>query len=367
MSEKKPKDPLKPIRVRERDRLIYNAVKIQRRNQVAVGQEYGLTQQRVSAIVKRVEVWLSLPVPEGFQELNRVERLRQAGRAHRMLLEHLLNEAVAAWQGSQQPKIVRKNRTIKGEVVAETHAVTQSGDSRLFKNVLLAAERLIEFEGFDRHGNVDVSVTGRVPEALPITPVEAYREVKRRVFIGLFDTPGDEGIPGAWAEELKQRGVVIRPLEEASDLPGVALSEYPPQGRTNGSAYEGDASYGGDSGETVVNSEKVLCEKEFDSAQGEKQQEVSANRTREKVLLKDSSASRPAQPFKDYPHYDKYAVQGVYFDEKGNPRSETFEELTTRRRNNQLRGRSEWDFDPPPERPGGGQYSWGPIHPPKKQ
>jgi hypothetical protein len=159
-----------------------------------------------------------MPAPPGLDEQPRVERLRTASRTHMMQLRCLQQEAMAAWHESKKPKQTRKSKgaATAGESVPEASVMTQHGDRRHWQDAMFATERIIEFEGFDRSGHVDVSCDGRVPEAPKQTNNELFRDIKRRVMTGFFDTPEDEGVPGAWEKEMRMRNAAV-----AAKSPGV--------------------------------------------------------------------------------------------------------------------------------------------------
>ncbi|WP_254506627.1 hypothetical protein [Anatilimnocola floriformis] len=207
----KSKNPLRSIemRVSQRDRQIYQAVVIEQRLQSAVATEHGIKQPRVSAIVRRVRKWRALPAPPGMEQFSREEQLRVAARDHRDRLVFWHQQAVVAWQSSKQTKHKVKVRKVKGEEVEERTVEVRDGDDRLFKVGLLAADKIVQFEGFDLRGNVDVSNNGRVPEPPKMVDEELYRGVKRKVMSGDFDTLGDEGVPGMWQQEAEKRNAEV--------------------------------------------------------------------------------------------------------------------------------------------------------------
>ncbi|WP_254508250.1 hypothetical protein [Anatilimnocola floriformis] len=205
---KKEKDILKPMHVSERDKRIFHEVRVDGRSQTEVGSKYGLTQPRVSKIITRVELWLSQPVAKDFAELPRADRLRAAARLHKMRLEKMYDEALSAWEASRKPRTIRKTKMVKGESVPDPEVQSQNGDARLWKCVIIAMKELSAFEGFNGRGEVDASTAGRVWE--PVLKDEAVnREVKRRTMLGMFDSPGDEGIPGAWGNEMAARNAQL--------------------------------------------------------------------------------------------------------------------------------------------------------------
>jgi hypothetical protein len=202
--------PLKVIQVSVRDRAIFEAVQVNCRSQRAVAVEFKLSQARVSAIVKRVARWLGQGAPPGFEELPRAARLRSVSRLHRMRLEHFLHEAVEAWQKSDSTTHTITEKVSKGEVVNRvTKVQTRNRDLRQMRHIAEIEDRITAFEGFDKQGKVDESCQGRVYEEPDRTPEEDRREVKRRIILGGFDTPGDEGIPGLWGEEMEQRNAEV--------------------------------------------------------------------------------------------------------------------------------------------------------------
>ncbi|WP_254513373.1 hypothetical protein [Anatilimnocola floriformis] len=215
---KKEKDILKPMHVSERDKRIFHEVRVDGRSQTEVGSKYGLTQPRVSKIITRVELWLSQPVAKDFAELPRADRLRAAARLHKMRLEKMYDEALSAWEASRKPRTIRKTKMVKGESVPDPEVQSQNGDARLWKCVIIAMKELSAFEGFNGRGEVDASTAGRVWE--PVLKDEAVnREVKRRTMLGMFDSPGDEGILGAWGNEMAARNAQL--AAEPADAGGI--------------------------------------------------------------------------------------------------------------------------------------------------
>jgi|GEM_PF-2959965 len=207
----KPKDPLAAMRISDRDVQILEAVKVQGKTQREAAGLFGVQQPRICAILKRMEKWQGQLVPEKMGELDRASRLRCAVRMHKKRLEFAYQQAVGAWHDSRRPKHTIKHRgPAKGEATTREDIVqTQDGNAKHWDRMLTASERMVEFEGFDRYGNVDVSCEGRVPEAPPRTDEEAFRELKKRVMRGDFDTPGDEGVPGAWEQEMEARNAKL--------------------------------------------------------------------------------------------------------------------------------------------------------------
>jgi hypothetical protein len=214
MSTKTEANPLQVMNVSARDRAIYEAVVIGCKSQRAVAIEHQLTQPRVSAIVKRVTRWLSQGAPPGLGEIYRRDRLRMVSRVHRLRLEKLYRDTYAAWEKSGEPTRSIKERTVKGVVVfQETTVHTAKVDRKYVTELREIEDRIVAFEGFDKRGQVEESCDGRVYEEPERTPVDTFREVKRRTILGGFDTPGDEGIPGMWEEEMKQRNAEVGKVE----------------------------------------------------------------------------------------------------------------------------------------------------------
>ncbi|WP_254507880.1 hypothetical protein [Anatilimnocola floriformis] len=221
---KKEKDILKPMHVSERDKRIFHEVRVDGRSQTEVGSKYGLTQPRVSKIITRVELWLSQPVAKDFAELPRADRLRAVSRLHKMRLDKMYEEALSAWEASRKPRTIRKTKMVKGESVPDPEVQSQNGDARLWKCVIIAMKELSAFEGFNGRGEVDASTAGRVWE--PVLKDEAVnREVKRRTMLGMFDTPGDEGIPGAWGNEMAARNAQL--AADGANQPDVGRATLP--------------------------------------------------------------------------------------------------------------------------------------------
>ncbi len=210
MSTKTEANPLRVLNVSMRDRAIYQAVMVDGKSQRAMAVEHKLSQPRVSAIIKRVGRWLSQGVPPGFGELYRRDRLRVVSRLHRMRLEQLYCEAVEAWRKSDTTTHTIKEKTVKGVVVSQDRQVqTRLRDRRYLEDICAITDRIVAFEGFEELRKVDESCDGRIYEEPERTPVDTYREVKRRTILGGFDTPGDEGIPGLWEEEMVRRNAEV--------------------------------------------------------------------------------------------------------------------------------------------------------------
>ena len=199
------------MRVSVRDRAIFDAVCIRNQSQAEVAKHYGLSQQRISKIVARVSMWLSQPDPAGLKELPRGDRLRMVSRRHLMRLESLRTRAEESFELSRQAKITVKRRWVKGELVMEERSVTnREGDRRLLRDEEAFEQRIVEFEGFDRYGNVDVSTKGRVYEVSKEYDDVIKREIKKSVMSGKLDTPGDEGIPGIWGGEMAMTNAKVK-------------------------------------------------------------------------------------------------------------------------------------------------------------
>jgi hypothetical protein len=234
MSTKTEANPLRVLNVSMRDRAIYQAVMVDGKSQRAMAVEHKLSQPRVSAIIKRVGRWLSQGVPPGFGELYRRDRLRVVSRLHRMRLEQLYCEAVEAWRKSDTTTHTIKEKTVKGVVVSQDRQVqTRLRDRRYLEDICAITDRIVAFEGFEKLGKVDESCDGRIYEEPERTPVDTYREVKRRTILGGFDTPGDEGIPGLWEEEMVRRNAEVgegrsEKAEGRSEEEGEIKDEYPP-------------------------------------------------------------------------------------------------------------------------------------------
>jgi hypothetical protein len=210
MSTTTTSNPMRVLKVSVRDRAIYQAVMVDGKSQRAMAVEHKLSQLRVSAIIKRVGRWLSQGVPPGFGELYRRDRLRAVARLHRMRLEQMYLDTYAAWQKSGETTHMIHEKVVKGEVVSrDTKVLTRPLDPRYTRALNETRDRIVAFEGFDKLGKVDESCDGRIYEEPERTPVDAYREVKRRTILGGFDTPGDEGIPGLWEEEMVRRNAEV--------------------------------------------------------------------------------------------------------------------------------------------------------------
>jgi hypothetical protein len=203
-------NPMRVLKVSPRDRAIYQSVMVDGKSQRAMAVEHKLSQPRVSAIIKRVGRWLSQGVPPGFGELYRRDRLRAVARLHRMRLEQMYLDTYAAWQKSGETTHMIHEKVVKGEVVSrDTKVLTRPLDPRYTRALNEIRDRIVAFEGFDKLGKVDESCDGRIYEEPERTPVDTYREVKRRTILGGFDTPGDEGIPGLWGAEMVQRNAEV--------------------------------------------------------------------------------------------------------------------------------------------------------------
>ena len=279
--------------VSPRDREIWYAVEVQRRKSCVVAGEYKLSKSRITAILKRVGHWMGLLAPKGLDELPREARLRAACRTHLWKLREMEDIARAAFEDSKAGKTTIKRRFVKGELVYEEQtAQAQRPDRKYWADAITAAEKQMAFEGVDVRGQVDVSCAGRVPEAPPTTDVELHREVKMRAIRGDFDTPGDEGVPGAWRAEMEMRNaaVALSSEESSGEGGGVVAGEVAAPVECREPLRGEDASFhgvkgdcggcgeGGDSGS------KVLTDSASQSAQEDKQTVVRCDAEKAKVL-----------------------------------------------------------------------------------
>jgi hypothetical protein len=169
-------------RITARDREIHRRVAIESQSQRMVAAEYKLSQPRVSKIVQRVEKWMQHPVPKGFDEATRTERLQGAVRAHRMRLEHYLAEAVNCYEESKKPQTVKVFFDAEGKKVREERTGKLGASSPRFLEIACRfSERLLEFDGMTREGNVDLAAEDRLPEPPRWTEEELEDRLQRAV------------------------------------------------------------------------------------------------------------------------------------------------------------------------------------------
>lgn len=115
------------------------------------------------------------------------------------LVPHAQNAARTCLQHRCKFKAVKGTK--EHELVDRT-VTTRDGDQRHLQNAVKWADRLMEFRGvLTPCGNVDTTIAGRVfrPD---ITEPEAYRMIKRDVYKGRYDTPGDIGPPEWFLQQV---------------------------------------------------------------------------------------------------------------------------------------------------------------------
>ena len=111
MSHRQPQLPLddgQPRPPSHRDQVIYFQVRILQHTQADVGGQFGLSQVRISQIVRRVAQWHADTAPEAAGELSPASRKRLANREFRLRTEQNLAHAMVAFLNSQKPLVTRK-------------------------------------------------------------------------------------------------------------------------------------------------------------------------------------------------------------------------------------------------------------------
>ena len=349
------------MKVSPRDRAIYSACKIEHKTQREVAAEQNLSQARISAIVKRVERWLGVMIPNGFEELGREPRLRAAMRTHQMRLENAYKQAMRAWEISLAPRETTREQIIKDQRVALKSSTGQNGHGVHLMNSVKIAERIVQFEGFELNGHVDVGIAGRLYEVPTRTSVEINREIKRRVLAGVNDTEGDEGVPGMWAEEFNatQARLATKKAQQegrrvSEEGAGTNTAPPPRSGSPLPVAAAAGSGAGGEGSEvqhnsgvtpvinretplstaedTMINPEKLLSDKSPNESQPTAQQVVANHGTAEKLLSKytpvvenvpwptsnNPSANTPSARAVPAPHPDPLPAAGRGSEAFGN-------------------------------------------------
>ena len=276
-------------RVSKRNFEIYVLCECEGLRQKDVAAKYRITQPRVSAIVHRVAQYLSSNCPGGFFELPREKRLVTLFRTHKMRLQHVYKESMAAWEKSKegQHRVKLKPVKLEGkdgkteikEEVVERIVTNRHGDQRHLQNAVKYADRLMEFEGFDRRGHVDTTVAGRVFEAPDVTEVQAFRLIKERVYKGWYDTEGDKGPPEWFLQQLaaKKPANTYKPYVPEVIFPTTNVIKAPNSVITPSTGVINN-------GTAVINNSNITPEKRRDYSQAVTQQSVASSATAEKVL-----------------------------------------------------------------------------------
>jgi hypothetical protein len=98
-------------------------VRIERRGQEEIAREHGISQPRVSRIVRRMAAWYAEHSPEVLELADLAARGRLAEVEFRAQTEQNLTEAISALRRSQEPLVTKKERKTttkeQGEVVRE--------------------------------------------------------------------------------------------------------------------------------------------------------------------------------------------------------------------------------------------------------
>ena len=140
----------------ERNRKIWKAVRVERRDQEEVAREHQISQPRVSQIVRRMAAWYAEHSPEVNELADLAARGRLAEVEYRGQVEHCLSEAMSALRRSQQPLVTKKERrtkTIEADevvrevVVEETVTRQQPVSTRAISLVGKHARELWELAG----------------------------------------------------------------------------------------------------------------------------------------------------------------------------------------------------------------------------
>src|SRR5688572_15734647 len=95
----------------QRDRAIFNCVRGNGHSQESVGRQYGLTQARVSQIVKRVTAWLAVESPAMLVLADEAKERRVAEAEYRLRLDVAYANASAAFEDSTRPLVTTRTKT----------------------------------------------------------------------------------------------------------------------------------------------------------------------------------------------------------------------------------------------------------------
>jgi hypothetical protein len=286
-AKKKPVKPrtdgcYKVPRISRRDFEIYELCKGQGLRQKEVAAKFKITQPRISTIVNRVAQYLGTNCPAGYFELPRETRLVSLFRTHRMRLDHTFEEAMDAWKKSKEGQHRCKYKPVKGTKdfeLVERISTNKHGDQRHLQSAVKFADRLMEFEGFDRRGQVDTTIDNRIYEAPDVTEIEAMRLIKERAYRGEYDTPGDQGPPDWFLKKVgaKQPGNGYKPYVPEVIFPTTSVIKA-----TNNVITPSASVTNND--QTVINNGNITAEKPCDTSQAVTQPLVANSATAEKVL-----------------------------------------------------------------------------------
>jgi len=287
----KKKKPVKPRtdgcfkvpRITPRDYEIYELCKGQGQRQKDVAAKYRITQPRVSTIVNRVAQFLGTNCPIGYFELPREKRLVTLFRTHRMRLEHAFEEAMAAWNKSKEGQHRCKFKPVKGtkdHELIERIVTNRHGDQRHLDKALKYADRLMEFEGFDRRGQVDTTTDNRIYEAPDVTEIEAMRRIKAAAYRGDYDTEGDKGPPEWFLTKhgVKKPGNGYKPyIPDEVIFPTTNVMKAPESVITPSTGVMHNT-------QSVINNGNIIDEKQPFYSQAVTRQPVANYQSAEKVL-----------------------------------------------------------------------------------
>lgn len=125
-----------------RDRLIFEAVIVQRRGQQEVAQEHGISQPRVSIIVAEVTAWLCRVLPQATAKEATEGQLALGVWLAQARLEFLYAKAMETFEESRQKKVVHKQWKRNDVSWEQTTTVNQSAKAGLFSGAMRAAQAI---------------------------------------------------------------------------------------------------------------------------------------------------------------------------------------------------------------------------------
>ena len=213
-----------------RDHEIYEMCRVRGRTQREAAAKFGISQARVSKIIREVTIFHSLidPTERG---LSREQRARAALRLHEQRLDYAIGEANREWETSNENEVALQQtyRVAPGAAAdkpgdqatdkpadkpamptktleKETRkVVTKKRDPRYLDRFVKYSQIRVKFEGFDEYGNIDVSDNGRLRDIPDKQDMIADRELKKAAFLGHFDTEGDVGPPKWFMDRVGAR------------------------------------------------------------------------------------------------------------------------------------------------------------------
>lgn len=139
------------------------------RTQQAVGDDFGLSRQRIHVIVRQVEAWLTPQM---------VEHVREIKARHTTSLEHVFREAMGAWEKSKADRLkFRRGTTPNGEI-DETTREQSCGDPRFLDAAMKALTDIRRMWGANEPLARDDSTGPRAAGMEPEEAARAYYEHK---------------------------------------------------------------------------------------------------------------------------------------------------------------------------------------------